>query len=55
MIYVNLKPGSGVETFLIVDQFGVTNKIAELRDAVIGSVIYITPSQNLSSSDDIAE
>lgn len=55
MVYVNLKQGSGVETLLIVDQFEVTYRIAELRDAVIGSVIYITPSQNLSSSDDIAE
>lgn len=55
MVYVNLKPDSGGETFLIVDQFGVTYRIAELRDAVIGSVIYITTSQNLSSSDDIAE
>lgn len=54
-VYVNLKQGSGVETLLIVDQFGVTYRIAERRDAVIGSVIYITPSQNLSSSDDIAE
>lgn len=55
MIYVHLKPGSGVETFLIVDQFGVTYRIAELRDAVIASVMYITPSQNLSSSDNFAE
>lgn len=55
MVYVNLKPGSEVETVLIVDQFGVTYRIAELRDAVIGSLIYITPSQNVSSSDDIAE